>query len=274
MQHIEMTSHTMLLACQMIQPGEVAPAHRHTMAAIRFIVQGQGAYTVVNGEKLDMAEGDLILTPQWTWHDHGHEGSEPMVWLDGLDVPLIQSLQVISYEPYSEEKQATHASEQEASHFGMTRPVRSDDLAAPAPLHYRWEDTYRALQGAGGDVRRPLRRGRPGIRESDDRRPYPADPVVLGADAASRASAPGRTATTAPASTTRSAAGGATVINGETTRVDQGRHVHRAAVELARARQPVGRRRGDPLLHARHPGARGLRAAPAGGHGYPPPGGM
>ena len=89
MQHIEMTSHTMLLACQMIQPGEVAPAHRHTMAAIRFIVQGEGAYTVVNGEKLPMAAGDLILTPQWTWHDHGHEGSEPMVWLDGLDVPLI-----------------------------------------------------------------------------------------------------------------------------------------------------------------------------------------
>ena len=146
MRHIEMTSHTMLLACQMIQPGEVAPAHRHTMAAIRFVVQGDGAYTVVNGEKLDMTEGDLILTPQWTWHDHGHEGSEPMVWLDGLDVPLIQSLQVISYEPYSEEKQETRASAQEASHFGMTRPVRSDDRGAPAPLHYRWEDTYRSLR--------------------------------------------------------------------------------------------------------------------------------
>lgn len=146
MQHIEMTSHTMLLACQMIQPGEVAPAHRHSMAALRFIVQGEGAYTVVNGEKLVMAEGDLILTPQGTWHDHGHEGSEPMVWLDGLDVPLIQSLQVISYEPYTEEKQATHASAQEASHFGMTRPVRSGAQAPPAPLHYRWEDTYRSLQ--------------------------------------------------------------------------------------------------------------------------------
>lgn len=146
MRHIEMTSHTMLLACQMIQPGEVAPAHRHSMAALRFIVQGEGAYTVVNGEKLMMAEGDLILTPQGTWHDHGHEGSAPMVWLDGLDVPLIQSLQVISYEPYAEEKQATHASAQEASHFGMTRPVRTGEQAAPAPLHYRWEDTYRSLQ--------------------------------------------------------------------------------------------------------------------------------
>ena len=151
MRHIEMTSHTMLLACQMIQPGEVAPAHRHSMAAIRFIVRGEGAYTVVNGEKLMMAEGDLILTPQWTWHDHGHEGAEPMVWLDGLDVPLIQSLQVISYEPYSEEKQATRASGQEASHFGMTRPgALRRPGAPPAPLHYRWEDTYRSLQALAG----------------------------------------------------------------------------------------------------------------------------
>lgn len=142
----EMTSHTMLLACQMIQPGEVAPAHRHSMAAIRFILQGKGAYTVVEGEKMMMAEGDLILTPQWTWHDHGHEGDEPMVWLDGLDVPLIQSLQVISYEPYSEDKQTAHLSLRDASQFGSTRPVSAAGRPRPAPLHYRWEDTYRSLQ--------------------------------------------------------------------------------------------------------------------------------
>jgi len=142
----EMTSHTMLLACQMIQPGEVAPAHRHSMAAIRFIVQGRGAYTVVNGEKIPMAEGDLILTPQGTWHDHGHEGDVPMVWLDGLDVPLIQSLQVISYEPYSREKQEVQSSAAAPSHFGLTRPIVSGDEPLPAPLHYRWEDTYASLQ--------------------------------------------------------------------------------------------------------------------------------
>ena len=73
-------------------------------------------------------------------------GASPWSGSDGLDVPLIQSLQVISYEPYSEEKQATRPSVQEPSHFGMTRPVRSDGQAAPMPLHYRWEDTYRALQ--------------------------------------------------------------------------------------------------------------------------------
>ena len=259
MRHIEMTSHTMLLACQMIQPGEVAPAHRHTMAAIRFIVQGDGAYTVVNGEKLDMTEGDLILTPQWTWHDHGHEGSEPMVWLDGLDVPLIQSLQVISYEPYSEEKQETRASAQEASHFGMTRPVRSDDRGAPAPLHYRWEDTYRSLRALAE---------------------MPADPYDGVALEYVNPLTGGRTLPTLscwaqmlrPGERTRAHRHNSTSIyhrdQRRDTGVEQGRHVHRAAVELARARQPVGRRRGDPVLDARHPRAGSLRTAPAGRHGY------
>jgi gentisate 1,2-dioxygenase len=96
----EMTSHTMLLSFQLIQPGEVAPAHRHTMTASRFILQGHGAYTNVDGQKMIMEDGDLILTPQWAWHEHAHEGNEPMVWIDGLDVPFIQSLQAISFQPY------------------------------------------------------------------------------------------------------------------------------------------------------------------------------
>lgn len=77
---------------QLILPGEVAPAHRHTQSALRFIVQGQGAYTAVDGERTMMRPGDFILTPSWTWHDHGNPGidgvSEPVVWLDGLDIPL------------------------------------------------------------------------------------------------------------------------------------------------------------------------------------------
>jgi len=79
----EMTTHTMLMSFQLIQPGEVAPGHRHTMAAIRFILQGKGAYTNVDGQKMVMEDGDLILTPQWSWHEHAHEGKEPMVWIDG-----------------------------------------------------------------------------------------------------------------------------------------------------------------------------------------------
>jgi gentisate 1,2-dioxygenase len=77
---------------QLILPGEVAPAHRHTQSALRFIVQGKGAYTAVDGERTTMHPGDFIITPSWTWHDHGNPGvkgaSEPVIWLDGLDIPM------------------------------------------------------------------------------------------------------------------------------------------------------------------------------------------
>ncbi len=81
---------------QVIMPGEVAPAHRHTQSALRFIVEGSGAYTAVDGERTTMRPGDFIITPSWTWHDHGHDvnsegqASEPVVWLDGLDIPMIR----------------------------------------------------------------------------------------------------------------------------------------------------------------------------------------
>jgi gentisate 1,2-dioxygenase len=75
---------------QLILPGEVARAHRHTQSALRFIVEGHGAYTAVDGEKTLMNPGDLILTPGWQWHDHGNESDGPMVWMDGLDIPLVQ----------------------------------------------------------------------------------------------------------------------------------------------------------------------------------------
>jgi len=74
---------------QLIMPGEVAPAHRHTQSALRFIVEGSGAYTAVDGEKTSMQPGDFVITPSWTWHHHGHEASGPVVWLDGLDIPLV-----------------------------------------------------------------------------------------------------------------------------------------------------------------------------------------
>ena len=141
----ELTSHTMTFAFQLIQPGEVAPPHRHTMAAIRFIVQGKGAYTVVEGEKMVMEEGDLILTPQWTWHEHAHEGEKPIVWIDGLDVPFIQSLQVISFEPYPGERFPLKESPDQPSHYGMTRAVETKDSEPRAPLHYHWRDTYPSL---------------------------------------------------------------------------------------------------------------------------------
>lgn len=145
-QDTEMTSHTMLFAFQLIQPGEVAPPHRHTMAAIRFILQGQGAYTNVGGEKMVMEDGDLILTPRWAWHEHAHDGREPMIWIDGLDVPFIQALQVISFEPYSEKRMSVQKSSYDSAHYGMARPIATEEKKPARPLHYRWRDIYPALQ--------------------------------------------------------------------------------------------------------------------------------
>ena len=79
---------------QVILPGEVAPSHRHTQSALRFVVEGHGAYTAVDGQRIRMSPGDFIITPSWTWHDHGHDGvvdsDGPVVWLDGLDIPMLK----------------------------------------------------------------------------------------------------------------------------------------------------------------------------------------
>ncbi len=85
---------------QLIMPGEIAPTHRHSPAALRFIIEGSRAFTAINGEKAYMEPGDLILTPSWVWHDHGHEGTEPVVWLDGLDIPMIRHMGPVFSESY------------------------------------------------------------------------------------------------------------------------------------------------------------------------------
>jgi gentisate 1,2-dioxygenase len=74
---------------QLILPGEVAPCHRHAAGALRFLIEGSGAYTSVEGERTTMYPGDLVLTPSWTYHDHGNPANEPVIWLDGLDVPIV-----------------------------------------------------------------------------------------------------------------------------------------------------------------------------------------
>lgn len=94
---------------QVILPGEVATAHRHTANALRFIMKGSGAWTTVDGQSYPMAEGDLVLTPSWTWHDHVHDGDEPMIWLDVLDISLVRSLSATFFEPYIRETQAVDA---------------------------------------------------------------------------------------------------------------------------------------------------------------------
>ncbi|MFP5516223.1 MAG: gentisate 1,2-dioxygenase [Alphaproteobacteria bacterium] len=77
---------------QLILPGELAPTHRHTASALRLIMEGEGGYSVVDGEKVAMHPGDFIITPSWSQHDHGAEGDGPVIWLDGLDVPIVNLL--------------------------------------------------------------------------------------------------------------------------------------------------------------------------------------
>ena len=77
---------------QLVMPGEVAPAHRHSQSALRFVLEGEGAHTSVDGERTLMQPGDFVITPSMTWHDHGNETKEPMFWLDGLDIPMTQLL--------------------------------------------------------------------------------------------------------------------------------------------------------------------------------------
>jgi len=91
---------------QLILPGEVAPAHRHTQSALRLVIDGEGAYTAVDGERTTMRRGDFIVTPAWTWHDHGNLGDQPVVWLDGLDIPLVRFFDAGFAEKSGQEAQA------------------------------------------------------------------------------------------------------------------------------------------------------------------------
>ncbi|HXV80438.1 MAG TPA: cupin domain-containing protein [Candidatus Binatia bacterium] len=144
---IKSTSHTLQFTFSIVNPGEVARAHRHNMAAIRFVVQGKGAYTAVDGEKFPMEEGDLILTPNWTWHEHHNESEEPIIWLDGLDGPLVQSLNVLFFEEYEKNEQPiTRQTGESLSRLGFARAPKKDaDQLRGVPFRYSWQETYQAL---------------------------------------------------------------------------------------------------------------------------------
>lgn len=122
------SGHTISVAVQYLMPGEVAPAHRHTPNAVRFMLHGEGAYTTIEGDKFVMRRGDLVVTPSMTWHDHGNEGAEPVIWTDGLDSPVVRYLENLAMEPYE----------------GETQPVRTGPPARH--LHYRWETAYAELK--------------------------------------------------------------------------------------------------------------------------------
>lgn len=136
------------LGMQLLLPGETAPAHVHTPSAVRIIVEGKGGYTVVDGEKLPMEEGDLVLTPGGEWHDHGHEGSEPVIWLDALDLPLFVYLEG-SYAkegPLQSQRNRPDASDVEYLSSGLA-PSRSRAKARNYPMmRYPWKRTKAALE--------------------------------------------------------------------------------------------------------------------------------
>jgi gentisate 1,2-dioxygenase len=134
---------------QLILPGEVAPSHRHSQSALRFIVEGEGAYTAVDGEKTIMREGDFVITPSWTWHDHGNESERPMVWLDGLDIPIVQMLDASFAERLGEETQPLRRPVGDAlARYGSgLLPVdhEAGSLASPV-FNYPYARTREALE--------------------------------------------------------------------------------------------------------------------------------
>ncbi len=140
---------TIYVGLQLLLPGEAAPAHKHTPSAARIVVEGEGAFTVVDGEKLPMHPGDLILTPSGCWHDHGHDGKEPVIWLDALDLPLLVYLEG-SYAieaPLQKPRNRPDPSEVEYRAAGLLPPRRRDRPAPAFPMmRYPWARTEEALR--------------------------------------------------------------------------------------------------------------------------------
>ena len=143
------TSSTLWGAFQYLGPRESAPAHRHTPAALRFVIEGRGVWTTVDGDACDMGPGDLVLTPSWSWHDHSNPTDAPMVWFDGLDLPLAAAMESVFFEPYPDLMQPVETDHNASERvFGgrAMRPVGE----APNPRHsplfiYRYRDTGEAL---------------------------------------------------------------------------------------------------------------------------------
>ena len=101
-------TNSLFAGVQLIMPGETAEAHKHVSSAIRFVLDGEGAYTAVDGEKAQMVRGDFILTPNWSPHDHGNPGKEPVMWLDVLDMPTVNHFETSFMEHFDEKAQNTN----------------------------------------------------------------------------------------------------------------------------------------------------------------------
>ena len=116
-------THSLFAGLQIILPGEVAPAHRHAAAALRFIMEGKNAYTAVAGERTMMSPGDFVITPSMTWHDHGNVGNAPMVWLDGLDMHLVNLMDASFLDDYPDEQPSGDAAGRRRRCRGRLQPA-------------------------------------------------------------------------------------------------------------------------------------------------------
>jgi gentisate 1,2-dioxygenase len=134
---------------QLVLPGEVAPAHRHAQSALRFVLEGEGAHTTVDGERTVMHEGDFIITPPMAWHDHGNESGRPIFWLDGLDIPIVQFLDASFSEHLVEDEQslARPAGDCDARFGSNLLPVDHKAVTGASPVfNYPYARTRDALE--------------------------------------------------------------------------------------------------------------------------------
>jgi gentisate 1,2-dioxygenase len=136
---------------QMVVPGDVAPAHRHSQSALRFVLEGKGAHTAVDGERTAMEPGDFIITPSMTWHDHSNETDQPMFWLDGLDIPVVQFFDASFVERLKEDQQPiTKPDGDSFALYGHNLlPVDSKPRSKTSPIfNYPYSHTREALEKA------------------------------------------------------------------------------------------------------------------------------
>ncbi len=150
-----MATPSIYIGMQLILPGETAPNHKHTPSAIRCVVEGGGGFTTVEGEKCPMEKGDLILTPSGMWHEHGHEGKDPVIWMDALDLPLVYYLEA-SYCIDGESQPLRNAPDSSQTRYrrsGLLPYASLGRSRAPYPLtRYPWVEVREALEALAQDV--------------------------------------------------------------------------------------------------------------------------
>ena len=177
-------SAAMYLGMQLLLPGEWAPAHRHTPNAVRMIVEGEGAYTTVDGEKCPMQRGDLILTPTGLWHEHGHDGDEPVVWLDVLDLPLVYYMEASYHIDGARQTVKPERGDKLYARGGMVPTVDFERTDKPYPmLRYPWVEARAALLALAAEPARAAKRAGH-LHQPRDRRRRAEHPRLLRPDAA------------------------------------------------------------------------------------------